>query len=59
MKFEMKKSIKAGVLLAVALLLGGCLKNDIPYATIQAAYLSMTVEHQLSSPTHRYPRSQV
>jgi hypothetical protein len=37
--------------LAVTLLLAGCIKNDIPYATIQAAFLSMVVDHQSSDAT--------
>ena len=35
------------VLLPVALLLGGCIKNDIPYPRIQPDFLSIEAEGQL------------
>ena len=35
---------------ALAVVAAGCLKNDIPYPVIQAAFITMDVEHQLGAP---------
>lgn len=43
-----KRHILSLVLVAMTALLSGCLKNDIPYPTIKAAFLSMAAEGEVS-----------
>lgn len=44
------KLINVIAIACIAIVTAGCLKNDIPYPIIQAAFLSMEVEHQLNAP---------
>lgn len=45
----MKKILNILVLSIMSVMMGGCLKNDIPYPTIEAKFLAMGAENEVSA----------